>query len=223
MSVSILMPLYNGIEFLDEAIVSVKNQTYHRWEVIIGINGHPKGSDVYLAAKGFEGCRIRVIEYDTKGKPNTLNKMVEDASYDTICLLDVDDKWLPTKLEKQIALKSEYDVIGTSCQYFGARREIPLIPLGEFDTRYIFRVNPIINSSCMINKKDAFWNDIFGVEDYDMWFRLAFEKKTFYNVPEVLTLHRIHPASHFNNVNHNFLPILKDKWRHKFMGLKPAP
>jgi len=215
MFVSILIPLYNGVEFLKEAITSIRNQTYQQWEVIIGINGHPKNSDTYFQAKLYENNKIRIIEYDTKGKPKTLNKMVEDASYDIICLLDVDDKWLSTKLEKQIALKSKYDVIGTACQYFGTRNDIPKIPLGEVDTRYIFRVNPIINSSCMINKKDSFWNDEF-MEDYDMWFRLVFEKKTFYNIPEVLTLHRIHPASHFNNTNHNFLPNLINKWKQNF-------
>lgn len=215
MYVSILIPLYNGVEFLNEAIISIRNQTYQNWEVIIGINGHPKSSDVYFQAKLHENKKIRVIEYNTQGKPNTLNKMVEDASYNIICLLDVDDKWLPTKLEKQIALKSKYDVIGTACKYFGTRNDIPDIPLGKIDTRFIFRVNPIINSSCMINKKDAIWNNEF-IEDYDMWFRLVFEKKTFYNIPEVLTLHRIHPQSHFNNTNNQALPLLITKWKKKF-------
>ena len=67
----------------------------------------------------------------------------------------------------------------------------------------------------MINKKDAIWNNEF-IEDYDMWFRLVFEKKTFYNIPEVLTLHRIHPQSHFNNTNNQALPLLITKWKKKF-------
>ncbi len=218
MFVSILIPLYNGIEFLSEAIQSIRNQTYTQWEIIIGINGHPKNSNIYFQAKRFESPKIRIIEYETKGKPNTLNEMVKDASYDIICLLDVDDKWLPTKLEKQIVLKSKYDVIGTACQYFGTRNDIPKIPLKKVDTRYIFRVNPIINSSCMINKTDAFWNNEF-IEDYDMWFRLTLEGKTFYNIPEVLILHRIHPQSYFNNTNTNVLHNLLNKWKNKFKCL----
>ena len=41
--------------------------------------------------------------------------------------------------------------------------------------------NPIINSSCMIRKKDAIWFDRFkGLDDFDMWNRLAYENKKFY-------------------------------------------
>ena len=58
MSVSILIPLYNGVEFLNEAIISIRNQTYQNWEVIIGINGHPKSSDVYFQAKLHENKKI---------------------------------------------------------------------------------------------------------------------------------------------------------------------
>ena len=80
MSVSILIPLYNGIEFLKECIESIKQQTYPYWEIIIGINGHPKNSNIYKQAKKYEHTQIKVIEYlDTRGKPQTLNKMINDC------------------------------------------------------------------------------------------------------------------------------------------------
>ena len=53
--ISILIPLYNGIEFLEETLDSVVSQTHTTWEVIVGINGHPNGSDVEkLAVKLLE-------------------------------------------------------------------------------------------------------------------------------------------------------------------------
>ena len=48
--ISILIPIYNGIEFIDESVSSVIQQTFKEWELIIGINGHPKNSDVFLTA-----------------------------------------------------------------------------------------------------------------------------------------------------------------------------
>ena len=100
MFVSILIPLYNGIEFLDESISSVKYQTHKNWEIIIGINGHPENSNIYLQAKQYQNNKIRVLEFlSTKGKSQTLNEMIKYSKYDIICLLDVDDKWLPSKLE----------------------------------------------------------------------------------------------------------------------------
>ena len=44
--ISILMPIYNGIEFIDESVGSVLCQTFSEWELIIGINGLPENSDV---------------------------------------------------------------------------------------------------------------------------------------------------------------------------------
>ena len=38
--ISILIPIYNGIEFIDESVSSVLNQVYKDWEIIIGVNGH---------------------------------------------------------------------------------------------------------------------------------------------------------------------------------------
>ena len=50
--ISILLPIYNGIEFINESVSTVIYQTYKDWELIIGINGHPKESEIYKIAKG---------------------------------------------------------------------------------------------------------------------------------------------------------------------------
>ena len=100
--ISILMPVYNGIEFMETSVHSVLEQTHKEWELLIGINGHPPGSEVYQIAKTYEkDPRIRVLDLLTKGKSNTLNELLNHCTYDWIALLDVDDIWLPKKLEKQ--------------------------------------------------------------------------------------------------------------------------
>jgi len=52
--ISILMPIYNGIEFINESVSSILEQTYDKWELLIGINGHPPNSEVYQIAKAFQ-------------------------------------------------------------------------------------------------------------------------------------------------------------------------
>ena len=49
--ISILIPIYNGVEFIEESVSSVLNQTYDQWELLIGINGHSQDSEVYKIAK----------------------------------------------------------------------------------------------------------------------------------------------------------------------------
>jgi len=200
------MPIYNGIEYIDESVWSIIKQTYTSWELIIGINGHPADSIVYLLAKEYEfnDPRIRVVDYpELKGKSVTLNKMLSLCNYDHVALLDVDDIWLPTKLEKQLPFL-HYDVIGTQCIYFGERfaNIVPAIPTGDLSNISFLDVNPVINSSAIIRKTDCYWNPYYdAVEDYDLWLRLWKQGKTFYNIPEVLIKHRVHASSAFNSKN----------------------
>ena len=48
--ISILIPVYNGIEFINESVTSVLEQTFEDWELIIAINGHPQNSNEYQIA-----------------------------------------------------------------------------------------------------------------------------------------------------------------------------
>lgn len=204
--ISILIPIYNGIEFIEESVSSVLNQTYDNWELIIGVNGHPENSNVYLKAKEYEkkSDKIRVFDFhNIKGKSNTLNYMLRYCNYNYISLLDVDDIWHPQKLEIQSQLLNNFDIIGTACIWFGDRPGIvPQIPLGDISNYDFSIVNPIINSSVLIKKELCFWNEN-GIEDYDLWLRLRKLNKKFFNFKEVLVYHRIHNTSAFNSKGNN--------------------
>jgi len=216
--ISILIPIYNGIEFIEESVSSVLNQTYEQWELLIGINGHPQNSHVYLTAKEYEKKRdkVRVFDfYNIRGKSNTLNEMIRFCNYNYVAILDVDDIWHPQKLEIQSQLLNKFDVIGSNCVWFGNRPGVvPQIPTGDISNIDFSIVNPIINSSSLIRKELSYWNEN-GIEDYDLWLRLRKQNKKFFNFKEILVKHRIHNASAFNSkgndnkvdsllVNHGF-------------------
>jgi len=204
--ISILMPIYNGIEFINESVMSIMQQKYTNWELIIGINGHSPNSEAFkIAQKYMElNSNIRVYDFvDIKGKSNTLNEMIKYCNYDWVSLLDVDDIWHPDKLEKQAPYMEKYDVIGTHCRYFGNLNTCPDIPLGDISGIDFRSVNPIINSSCLIKKKLCWWDATCIIEDYDLWLRLWKNGCKFYNVQEILVLHRIHPESAFNAKGNN--------------------
>jgi len=208
--VTILTPLYNGIEFLDECVSSVIQQTYQDCEMLIGINGHGiDGFAVGDIAKEIasKDKRIKVIIQPPplQGKVESLNNLMTYTTSEWICLLDCDDKWHPEKLEAQIkALQNdakEAVVIGTPCQYFGESVLIPPIPIGYIDPTILEGYNPIINSSAMIHRDFCKWeyNDInYGMEDFYLWTEICLTNKKLYNIGEILTYHRIHKSSAFN-------------------------
>ena len=90
-----------------------------------------------------------------------------------------------------------YDIIGTRCHYFGDRNDQPSIPGGDLKNHNFTNVNPIINSSCLIRKPLAIWEEN-GIEDYDLWLKLWKQGKQFYNVESIQVMHRIHQDSAFN-------------------------
>ena len=201
--ISILIPIYNGIEFIDESVMSVINQTYTKWELLIGVNGHPESSSVFLAAKKYQdkSHKIRVFDFfNIKGKSNTLNQMIKHCNYNYVAILDVDDIWLPEKLTIQSKFLNIYDVIGTKCIYFGDKNFVLDIPTNDISNFDFTKTNPIINSSSVIRKELCFWNNKWdSVEDYELWLRLRKMGKKFYNCEEVLVKHRIHNTSAFNS------------------------
>ncbi len=206
--ISILMPIYNGIEFIEESVSSIISQTYENWELIIAINGHPQNSNIFLKAKDYESRveedgKIRVYDFYTiKGKSNTLNEMIKYCNFDYVALLDVDDIWQKDKLKIQSDFLGTYDVIGSRCIYFGDKNGIvPQIPLEDISNFDFKIVNPIINSSVIIRKELCKWNEN-GIEDYDLWLRLRRKNKKFYNCKQILVKHRIHQASAFNSKGH---------------------
>lgn len=217
-TITILIPLYNGVEYLEQCIKSIESQSYVFWKILIGINGYELNSVVYQKAQKITNHneKIKVVEYLTKGKPDTLNEMTKDSfTTELICILDVDDWWAPNKLKEQIKVWNTglWDVVGTLCYYVIQNRisGSPNIPIGyikDFQT-----CNPIINSSILMKKKDAHWtNEFFGLDDYELWLRLFHQGKKFCNVPQKLTFHRIHTKSAYNSKNHLNVPHLLSKF-----------
>jgi glycosyltransferase involved in cell wall biosynthesis len=210
--VSIITPLYNGVEFLEQCAMSVclqnvKNEvTELTWEWWIGVNGHADEEVLKKAesvAKKCGGAAIRVVNLPTRGKVASLNCLVGKCSGEWIAVLDCDDTWERNKLIYQkIAIdssKRQIDVCGTYCRYFGdCISNGPKLPAGYISSKDLWASNPLINSSALIRREMALWEDRFGLEDYDLWLRLADSGAVLFNVPEYLVNHRIHAGSAFN-------------------------
>jgi glycosyltransferase involved in cell wall biosynthesis len=204
MKISILMPIYNGIEFFKESFRTISRQTHTDWELLIGINGHSDPSPLLRlieeVAKGDH--RVRVFVQTTTGKPNSLNDLMTHVTTDWVALLEVDDTWSLTKLEEQVrilaTLHPETAVVGTFCHYFGELSGSPTIPSGYIDPKVLATVNPIINSSSLIRRELCQWTSTYDVEDYELWMKIALSGKKLYNIPKDLVGHRVHRQSAFN-------------------------
>ena len=202
MSITILTPLYNGFEYFEECYKGIVNQTYGEWRWIIGINGH-KDDTIYNELCKYTDLRIVVKKYDTIGKVATLNEMVKDTNTQYIAICDVDDIWFPKKLSIQRTFLIQnpiVDVFAAGCIYIGDHSGSPSLPHGLIDLDTLFKINPVVNSSVIMKRECAIWEDRFtGLDDYDMWFRLLIKGFLIFTIPEPLIYHRIHNGSAFNS------------------------
>src|SRR2546422_11221830 len=112
--VSVVIPVYNGEQYLADAIQSVRDQTYQNFEVIVVDDGSTDGSAE--VAQRF-GEAIRYVHQANGGVCKARNTGIAAAQGGYVAFLDQDDLWLPDKLATQVAyLDSHPEVGGVYCQ-----------------------------------------------------------------------------------------------------------
>lgn len=101
--VSIIMPAYNAEKFIEQAILSVQNQTVKDWELLV-IDDCSTDSTIEIVEKiKSMDSRIKLLKNkENLGSAKTRNYGFELARGKYVALLDSDDYWYPLKLEKQI-------------------------------------------------------------------------------------------------------------------------
>ena len=101
--VSIIIPVYNGGDYLREAIDSALAQTYPNIEVIVVNDGSRDEGETDVIARSY-GERIRYFHKENGGCASALNRGIEEMRGEYFSWLSHDDVYLPEKVEHQIAV-----------------------------------------------------------------------------------------------------------------------
>jgi glycosyltransferase involved in cell wall biosynthesis len=100
--VSVLMANYNYARYIGQAIESVLEQTYSNWELIICDDGSSDSSIDIIQDFAQRDSRVRFTSQANGGHASALNTAYLIARGELLCLLDPDDLYLPTKLERVV-------------------------------------------------------------------------------------------------------------------------
>lgn len=198
-AISIVMPVYNAGDFLQQAIRSVFAQTFTDWELIVVDDASTDGSFEYM--QRISDPRVRVVRNKHNMRhPSTVNRGNDIAQGKWIARMDADDIILPTRIEEQVkALEAhpEIDVLG--CGNFMTDVNLKPVLVQRFVTtnREIKRTPtlfyPIIYGSLV--GKLAWWKrwrlDPKAVEQtsFDLFFR-SHRESVFGNIPDPLYVYR---------------------------------
>lgn len=119
--ISIVMPVYNALPYLEQAIQSIYAQTITDWELVAVDDCSTDGSHEFL--KSIDDPRVRVLRnQENMGHSFTCNVGISSATGRYIARMDADDMMLPTRLEKQLSMlqgNPHLDVVG--CGLFRMR------------------------------------------------------------------------------------------------------
>ncbi|BFU94011.1 MAG: hypothetical protein NTNFB02_07330 [Nitrospira sp.] len=232
--VSVLMPVYNGERYLDEAIRSIMSQTLDDLELIIINDGSTDGTSKIIERHRRADRRVRAYEQGNEGLIATLNRGLELVRGEYIARMDQDDISLPERLAIQIAFMSanrHVGICGAWIETFDGltRRTVPL-PTDDPAIRSWLLFESVLPHPSVVMRRDVLSKAGLSydaarlhAEDYDLWVR-ASRHTALANIPNVLLKYRLHPQQivrRYENEKHaSARRIRKDQLEH--LGILPA-
>ncbi len=204
--VSIVIPVFNGSDFLSEAIDSALNQTYQNKEVLVINDGSSDGGLTNKIATSY-GDKVRYFEKKNGGVGSALNLAIKNMTGDYFSWLSHDDLYYENKIESQIQfidknsqasqviLYGDYSVFSGHADDLVDKRLPHVLPE---NFRYFLTVKNVLHGCTLLVPKEAFdrvgcFNEeLRTTQDYDLWFKFA-KNYAFIHMPNLLVKARQHP------------------------------
>lgn len=203
-TISVAMSVYNAERFLDDAIASVRAQTFADFEFLILDDGSTDRSCEIIARHAGEDARVRPIFRQNHGLVASLNQLIEEARGPFIARMDADDICLPQRFARQMAFLAthrDYGVVGcwtSDIDEFGAPypfagEDHPLTHEAFLES--VERNGPLVCHPGVIYRRDivqsvgGYHAAFRHCEDLDLWLRLGSVTRIG-NVPERLLIYR---------------------------------
>ena len=202
--ISVVMGVYNAEKYLQKAIDSILNQTFHQFEFIIVNDGSTDSSLNIL--RSYNDIRVRVINQKNSGLPVALNQGISFAQGRYIARMDADDIALPNRFEIQLAYMEshpEISVVGGQVALINSEGSPigkafkPLEP--EIIDRYLNYACPLIHPTYLARKEvykivKGYRESLRTAQDYDFLLRASEAGLRFANVPDEVLLYRDNPS-----------------------------
>lgn len=208
--ISVLMPCFNGVRWIAEAIESVLNQTFGAFELIIVDGGSSDGSIALIKEYIERDARVILLDRPGLGLAASLNLGIDLARGQWIARLDADDVSEPERLALQLEASSKNPKLVflgtglTEIDEHGTQGKAFLYP--EQNARLLnnlvcFKRFPPHSSAfyrtTIVKKAGGYRTEIKRAEDLDLWLRLS-ELGELGSIPKCLVRYRKHASQTSN-------------------------
>ncbi len=213
-SVTFLMPVKNGDEFLENSLRSIENLSLEGDEILIVNDKSTDRTSAILEKFSALNPRISVLNNHNPGLVNALNLGVQNARHDLIARVDVDDLYMDNRVSSQlavfdsdtVAVFSDYSLFSDS---FGELGSIvsAIYPVATSCSLIASQRTPhssVIFSRDAVIEAGGYRSEDFPAEDLSLWLRLS-RLGYIKSVPEVLLKYRLNPLGITSTQRHNML------------------
>jgi len=236
--ISVIMPCFNAVRFVEKAISSVLQQTYPHTEIVVVDDGSNDASPHIVAglAKTHPG-QVRLEHQDHMGPYPARNLGLRHAKGDYVAFLDADDWWRDDCLEKLLAAMqdSKADLAYCGWQNVGeqAHNPEPYVPpayeeqdpVAAFLKGCPWPIHAALVRRSVLDAVQGFSERCFSSMDYDIWLRILAHTRNIVRVPEVLAYYRWHGSGQISatkwkqvmdavQVRHDFVTQYPDMVNH---------
>ncbi len=210
--ISVVIPVYNGSNYLKNAIDSAISQTYGNLEIIVVNDGSTDGGKTEAIALSY-GNRIRYIAKENGGVSTALNRGIKEARGDYISWLSHDDEFLPDKIEKQVNFlkKSKNKYVFIFGNYEVVDEKSSVLYEINLDHNMLSRkplyavLRGCINGCTTLIPKKSFEETGYfdeklpATQDYDLWFRMV-QKISIASMDDIFIKSRVHQEQGSRNI-----------------------
>lgn len=196
--VSIIIPVYNAANYIEQTIKSVLSQDYECWELLLIENGSTDDSIEII--KQFQDSRIRLIVMEgNAGAAKARNEGMRQATGTYVGYLDADDLWHENKLSKQLIFMKEKDAAFAFTGYeFGDENAVGTGKVVKVPKTLSYKQalsnTTIFTSTVLFDtrkiSKDKLYMPNVKSEDSALWFRILREGYVAYGLDENLVTYR---------------------------------
>lgn len=217
--ISVVLPVYNGEDYLNLSLSSVLNQSYPKFEILIIDDGSTDRTKEIAEKYKRSNSNVEVITIENQGLANARNVGIKHSSGKYVAFIDHDDIWLKDKLSHQYDLISKNEDIGlVSCvsAIIDSKNNLIAWKMGKILIGDVFcemqYSNWVINGSAPLLRKECFEDvgyfkkEVSLCEDWDMWLRIA-EKYKFETVDETLVCYRKTGRELTADINQNYRKV----------------
>ena len=201
MLVSIIMPIYNSENHIEEAVESILEQTYNNFEFII-INDGSEDNSIKII-KSHNDDRIKIINIKHSGIATALNTAIKASKGEIIFRMDADDISENNRIEIQVNFMIEnpdIDLCGSFMKVINeqgdevAKKILP-ITHKEILKSIVYNSNIMHPTFCFrkksIIKLGGYRKEFLYAQDYDLLLRGISNQYKYYNIPQFLLSYRL--------------------------------